>query len=100
MQVLSDDRSRKRYDYALAHPEEEVLEEVIGIWKYWRTDARAVLLGFLAVVSAVQYAAKLSSWKSVRRSTWSHDESSRAQAVFRIELQEQTWRHGPARCEM
>lgn len=62
-EVLSDDRSRKRYDYALAHPEEEVLEEVIGIWKYWRTDVRAVLLGFLAVVSVVQYAAKLSSWK-------------------------------------
>lgn len=119
-QVLSDERSRKRYDYALAHPEEDiqvrvkrsqpqtvlqyrsasahawlrqsmlpwfiwpdrtahqpsfdrgpappVQEEPYGIWKYWRTDARAVILGFLAVISAIQYFGKLSAYDSVGHS--------------------------------
>jgi curved DNA-binding protein CbpA len=63
-EVLSDERSRKRYDYALAHPEEDIQEEPYGIWKYWRTDARAVILGFLAVISAIQYFGKLSAYDS------------------------------------
>jgi hypothetical protein len=40
-------------------------EEPYGIWKYWRTDARAVILGFLAVISAIQYFGKLSAYDSV-----------------------------------
>jgi len=40
-------------------------EEPYGIWKYWRTDARAVILGFLAVVSAIQYFAKRSAYDTV-----------------------------------
>jgi hypothetical protein len=66
-EVLSDDRSRKRYDYALEHPEEDIQEEPYGIWKYWRTDARAVILGFLAVVSAIQYFAKRSAYDTALR---------------------------------
>lgn len=66
MQILSDSRSRKRYDYALAHPEEDIQEEAYGIWKYWRTDVRAVLLGAVLVVSAIQYFAKKATYEQVR----------------------------------
>ncbi len=44
-------------------------EEPYGIWKYWRTDARAVLLCFIAVVSAIQYFSKLSAYDAVRSFT-------------------------------
>lgn len=42
-------------------------EEPYGIWKYWRTDARAVVLGFLAVISAIQYFSKRSAYDQVGR---------------------------------
>lgn len=128
--MLSDERSRKRYDYALAHPEEDIQvhrqsssrapvppkqhsalarashfegvqsaklhkpeavvfptlslkmrtmkllplqEEPYGIWKYWRTDARAVVLGFLAVISAIQYFGKRSAYGSVSIMRFEHD---------------------------
>lgn len=70
-EILSDARTRKRYDYALAHPEENVeREEAYGIWKYWKTDARAVLIGFVLIVSGIQYLAKKSTfdtaWRKIR----------------------------------
>lgn len=69
LQILSDTRTRKRYDYALAHPEENVQEEAYGIWKYWKTDARAVLVGFVLIISGIQYLAKKSTFDTVRPST-------------------------------
>jgi hypothetical protein len=66
LQILNDARTRKRYDYALAHPEENIQqEEAYGIWKYWKTDARAVLIGFVLIVSIIQYYAKKSSYDAV-----------------------------------
>lgn len=70
-EILNDARTRKRYDYALAHPEENIQqEEAYGIWKYWKTDARAVLIGFVLIVSIIQYYAKKSSydaaWRKIR----------------------------------
>ena len=69
-QILSDSKSRKNYDYALAHPEETLYNEYQYYYsqyeKYWRTDARMVVAGFLAVVSLIQYASKQAAYQQAR----------------------------------
>ena len=69
-QILSDPKSRKNYDYALAHPEETLYNEYQYYYsqyeKYWRTDARMVVAGFLAVVSLIQYASKQAAYRQAR----------------------------------
>ena len=72
-QILSDPKSRKNYDYALAHPEETLYNEYQYYYsqyeKYWRTDARMVVAGFLAVVSLIQYASKQATYQQARSRT-------------------------------
>ncbi len=69
-QILSDPKARKNYDYALAHPEETLYNEYQYYYsryeKYWRTDARMVVAGFLAAVSLIQYASKHAAYQQVR----------------------------------
>ena len=68
-QVLSDPKARKNYDYALAHPEETLYNEYQYYYaryeKYWRTDPKLVVLGFLAVVSLIQYASRHAAYSQV-----------------------------------
>lgn len=69
MQVLSDPRSRKNYDYALAHPEDTLYNEYQYYYsryeKYWKTDPKVVVLGFLAIISVVQYASRNAAYTQV-----------------------------------
>jgi hypothetical protein len=69
-QILSDERSRRNYDYAIEHPEERLYNEYKYYYaryeKYWRTDPRAVIIGTLLVLSSIQYAAKLHQHQRVR----------------------------------
>ncbi|KAK9845260.1 hypothetical protein WJX81_001560 [Elliptochloris bilobata] len=59
-EVLSDARLRRAYDYALEHPDELVYNRMryynAHAYKYWQTDARAVVFGIIVLVSGVQYA--------------------------------------------
>lgn len=61
-EVLSDPRSRKNYDYALAHPEDTLYNEYQYYYsryeKVWKTDPKFVVLGFLAIISVIQYASR------------------------------------------
>lgn len=70
MQVLSDARLRRAYDYALEHPEELMYNRMrfynAHAYKYWQTDARAVVLGFIMLVSGVQYVNQHFVYQSVR----------------------------------
>ena len=69
-QVLSDARLRRAYDYALEHPEELMYNRMrfynAHAYKYWQTDARAVVLGFIVLVSGVQYVNQHFVYQSVR----------------------------------
>ena len=69
-QVLSDTRLRHAYDYALEHPEELMYNRMrfynARAYKYWQTDARAVVLGFIVLVSGVQYVNQHFVYQSVR----------------------------------
>ena len=70
LQVLSDVRLRKAYDYALEHPEELVYNRMryynAAAVKYWKTDARAVVLSVIALISGFQYANQYMVYQSVR----------------------------------
>jgi hypothetical protein len=69
-QVLADARLRKAYDYALEHPDEHMYNSMryynAAAVKYWQTDARAVVLSIIAVVSGIQYANQYWVYESVR----------------------------------
>ena len=73
LQVLSDPRSRKNYDYALAHPEDTLYNEYQYYYsryeKYWKTDPKVVVLGFLAIISIIQYACQNADYTRVGRRT-------------------------------
>ena len=70
VQVLSDTRLRHAYDYALEHPEELMYNRMrfynAHAYKYWQTDARAVVLGFIVLVSGAQYMNQHFVYQSVR----------------------------------
>ncbi|KAK9936117.1 hypothetical protein M0R45_012978 [Rubus argutus] len=56
-EILKDEASREQYDYAIAHPEEVFYNTARYYQAYYghKTDPRAVLVGFLLVLSAFQY---------------------------------------------
>jgi len=56
-EILKDETTREQYDYALAHPEEVFYNTARYYQAYYghKSDPRAVLLGFLLFVSALQY---------------------------------------------
>ncbi|XP_050367400.1 chaperone protein dnaJ 50 [Argentina anserina] len=56
-EILKDEASREQYDYAIAHPEEYFYNTARYYQAYYghKTDPRAVLVGFLLVLSAFQY---------------------------------------------
>ncbi|PKA54922.1 Chaperone protein dnaJ 15 [Apostasia shenzhenica] len=56
-EILKDEAMREQYDYAIAHPEEIFYNTARYYHAYYghKTDPRAVLLGLLFVVSALQY---------------------------------------------
>ncbi|KAJ4975826.1 hypothetical protein NE237_000932 [Protea cynaroides] len=60
-EILKDDATREQYDYAIAHPEEVFYNTARYYKAYYghKTDARAVLVGLLLVLSAFQY---LNQW--------------------------------------
>ncbi|CAA7394487.1 unnamed protein product [Spirodela intermedia] len=60
-EILKDEETREQYDYAIAHPEEVFYNTARYYHAYYghKTDPRAVLIGLLLVVSALQY---LNQW--------------------------------------
>ncbi|URD83894.1 DnaJ domain [Musa troglodytarum] len=60
-EILKDEATREQYDYAIAHPEEVFYNTARYYHAYYghKTDPRAVLVGLLLVVSALQY---LNQW--------------------------------------
>ncbi|KAL0922002.1 hypothetical protein M5K25_005958 [Dendrobium thyrsiflorum] len=60
-EILKDEATREQYDYAVLHPEEVFYNTARYYHAYYghKTDPRAVLLGLLLVVSALQY---LNQW--------------------------------------
>ncbi|ONK78020.1 uncharacterized protein A4U43_C02F13360 [Asparagus officinalis] len=56
-EILKDEATREQYDYAIAHPEEVFYNAARYYHAYYghKTDPRAVLVGLLLVVSALQY---------------------------------------------
>ncbi|XP_043690063.1 dnaJ protein ERDJ7 [Telopea speciosissima] len=60
-EILKDEATREQYDYAIAHPEEVFYNTARYYQAYYghKTDARAVLVGLLLVLSAFQY---LNQW--------------------------------------
>lgn len=60
-EILKDEATREQYDYAIAHPEEVFYNTARYYRSYYghKTDPRAVLVGLLLVVSALQY---LNQW--------------------------------------
>ncbi|XP_068644381.1 dnaJ protein ERDJ7 [Aristolochia californica] len=56
-EILKDEATREQYDYAIAHPEEVFYNTARYYHAYYghKTDARAVLVGLLLVISAFQY---------------------------------------------
>lgn len=60
-EILKDEATREQYDYAIAHPEEVFYNTARYYHAYYghKTDARAVLVGLLLVLSAFQY---LNQW--------------------------------------
>ncbi|KAK9265414.1 hypothetical protein L1049_001663 [Liquidambar formosana] len=60
-EILKDEATREQYDYAIAHPEEVFYNAARYYQAYYghKTDARAVLVGLLLVLSAFQY---LNQW--------------------------------------
>lgn len=68
--MLSDPKSRKNYDYALAHPEETLYNEYqyynSKFSMYWKTDPLAVIFGTIIVISLVQYFSRLANYRQVK----------------------------------
>lgn len=60
-EILKDESTREQYDYAIAHPEEVFYNTARYYHAYYghKTDARAVLVGLLLIMSAFQY---LNQW--------------------------------------
>ncbi|XP_058092617.1 dnaJ protein ERDJ7 [Magnolia sinica] len=60
-EILKDEATREQYDYAIAHPEEVFYNTARYYHAYYghKTDARAVVVGLLLVLSAFQY---LNQW--------------------------------------
>nr|CAD1829627.1 unnamed protein product [Ananas comosus var. bracteatus] len=60
-EILRDESTRGQYDYAIAHPEEVFYNTARYYHAYYghKTDPRAVLVGLLLVISAMQY---LNQW--------------------------------------
>ncbi|XP_078181239.1 chaperone DnaJ-domain superfamily protein [Carex rostrata] len=60
-EILKDESTRQQYDYAIAHPEEVFYNTAQYYRAYYghKTDARAVLVGFLLFVTLLQY---LNQW--------------------------------------
>ncbi|KAA0056881.1 chaperone protein dnaJ 50 [Cucumis melo var. makuwa] len=61
-EILKDESTREQYDYAIAHPEEVVFYNTARYYHAYyghKTDARAVLVGLLLIMSAFQY---LNQW--------------------------------------
>lgn len=60
-EILKDEATRERYDYAIAHPEEVFYNTAQYYRAYYahKTDPRAVLVGLLLILSAFQY---LNQW--------------------------------------
>ena len=68
-EILSDGDSRRAYDYYLEHPE-EFLRNKYNYYRYRyapKTDMRIVLLGFVLVVSCIQYVSQVQQYNYVRR---------------------------------
>ena len=68
-EILSDGDSRRSYDYYLEHPE-EFLRNKYNYYRYRyapKTDLRIVLLGFVLVVSCIQYVSQVQQYNYVRR---------------------------------
>ncbi|KAK9817925.1 hypothetical protein WJX72_004406 [[Myrmecia] bisecta] len=70
-EILTDERKRRNYDYALAHPDQYVYNR----YKYYNAHVREqlqtsvwlVVVGTVLVISVVQYLAKRSSYESAMR---------------------------------
>ncbi|CAN6458024.1 unnamed protein product [Victoria cruziana] len=64
-EILKDDTTREQYDYAIAHPEEVFYNAARYYRAYYghKTDLRAILIGFLLVLSAFQYLNEWSRYK-------------------------------------
>ncbi|XP_042456398.1 dnaJ protein ERDJ7-like [Zingiber officinale] len=60
-EILKDEATREQYDYAIAHPQEVFYNTARYYRAYYghKTDPRAVLVGLILVVSALQY---LNQW--------------------------------------
>uniref|UniRef100_A0A1D1XYY4 DnaJ subfamily C member 25 n=1 Tax=Anthurium amnicola TaxID=1678845 RepID=A0A1D1XYY4_9ARAE len=60
-EILKDEATREQYDYAITHPEEVFYNAARYYHAYYghKTDPRAVLIGLLLMVSALQY---LNQW--------------------------------------
>ncbi|KAJ3676106.1 hypothetical protein LUZ60_003518 [Juncus effusus] len=56
-EILKDESTRQQYDYAIAHPEEYFYNTARYYQAYYgyKTDARAVLVGLLLLISGFQY---------------------------------------------
>ena len=68
-EILSEGDSRRAYDYYLEHPE-EFLRNKYNYYRYRyapKTDMRLVLLGFVLVVSCIQYVSQIQQYRYVRR---------------------------------
>ncbi|CAL0300417.1 unnamed protein product [Lupinus luteus] len=56
-EILKDEATREKYDYAIAHPEEVFYNTAQYYRAYYghKTDTRAVLVGLLFIISTFQY---------------------------------------------
>ncbi|CAM0877830.1 unnamed protein product [Alopecurus aequalis] len=63
-EILKDETTREQYDYAVAHPEEFFYNTAQYYRAYYghKTDPRAVLIGLLLIVSAMQYIFQLTTY--------------------------------------
>ncbi|GBG70407.1 hypothetical protein CBR_g6535 [Chara braunii] len=66
-EILWNEKTRADYDYFLAHPDEVFYNTMQYYRRYvgHQADVRAVAIGFLLVLSAVQYAAAWGHYRSV-----------------------------------
>jgi DnaJ homolog subfamily C member 25 len=68
-EILGDGDSRRAYDYYLEHPD-EFLRNKYNYYRYRyapKTDLRLVLLGFVLVISCIQYVSQVQQYRYVRR---------------------------------
>ncbi|GAA0170470.1 chaperone [Lithospermum erythrorhizon] len=65
-EILKDEATREKYDYAIAHPEEFFYNTAQYYRAYYghKTDTRAVLVGLLLILSGFQY---LNQWTSYKQ---------------------------------